>query len=136
MIGYFDAELGRVQISPTIIRSIIMKEIEKNPYFRFPGTKSDEPVSRKILERNIRVNFKEGNVECTLILDVLYGTRIIKEARELQGKVTKAIQLSAGLQINTIAINVENVYEEEKSDEPLLIEHQTNHTMHENAVNQ
>jgi len=133
MIGYFDAELGRVQISPTIIRSIIMKEVEKNPYFRFPGSKPDEPVSRKILERNIRVNFKEGNVDCTLILDVLYGTRIIKEARELQGKVTKAIQLTAGLNISNIAINVENVFEKEKKEEPILIEHQP---VHENAVNQ
>ncbi len=133
MIGYFDTELGRVQISSTIVRRFIMREVEKSPCFRFPGTKPGEPVSRKVAERNIRVNFVEGSIEATLMISVLYGTRIIKEARELQGKITRALQLGAGLNVSKMSINVESVYEETPEDTPLLIDHET---VPANAVNQ
>lgn len=124
MIGYFDSEHGRVQVSPTIVRRFIQREVEKSRCFRFPGMKNGEPLSRKILERNIRVNFSDGSIEATLIVNVQYGTRIIKEARELQGKIIRSLQIGAGLQILNISINVENVFEEEPHKEPLLLENQ------------
>jgi len=133
MIGYFDTDLGRVSISATIVRRFIMKEVEKNHSFRFPGTKQGEPVSRKTAERCIRVNFVEGHVEAILIIAVLYGTRIIKEARELQGKIARTLQLSAGLNVDKISINVESVFEAEPEKTPLLLEHES---MRANAVNQ
>jgi uncharacterized alkaline shock family protein YloU len=133
MIGYFDTELGRVQISPSIVRRFIAREVERSKCFRFPGYKPGEPVNRKILERNIRVNFNEGSVEATIIVNVKYGSRIIKEARELQGKITRALQLGTGLNIVTISINVENVYEEQVTQEPLLLERQP---LQADAVNQ
>lgn len=123
MIGYFDTELGRVQIAPTIVRRIILAEIENNRYFRVSGAKPGEPVSRKIVEKSVRLNFEEGAVETVLILSVLYGTRIIKEARDLQGKITRALQLRAGLTIRKVEINVESVYETDDDDQqPLLLE--------------
>ncbi len=134
MFGFFDTELGRVQISPTIVRRFILNEIEKSNCFTLPGTKPGELISRKAIERCIRVNFVEGNVEATLTLNVLYGTRITKEARELQGKIIRAIQLGIGLNVATVAINVENVYEDdERLKHPLLIEHDS---IKVNAVNQ
>ncbi|MGC9327745.1 MAG: Asp23/Gls24 family envelope stress response protein [Candidatus Hinthialibacter sp.] len=132
MVGFFENDLGRVQISPSIIRRIIMREVEGNRYFRFLGQKIGEPVSRKTAERCIKVYFVEGAIEATLTLTVLYGTRIIKEARILQGKMAKALELTAGLHVNKMAINVENVFLEEEQ-QPLLIEH---NSVHINAVNQ
>ncbi len=132
MIGYFDTELGRVQISPSIVRRFIMNEVRKNRFFRFPGIKPKEPMSRKMAERAIRVTFVEGNVEVVLMLSVLYGTRIIKEARALQGTITRALQLGTGLTVNKISINVESVFEEEE-EEPLLLDHDS---VSANAVNQ
>ena len=76
MIGYFDTELGRVQISASIVRRFISKEVEKSKCFRFPGIKRGEPISRKILERNIRVNFNEGVVDAVIVVNVKYGSRI------------------------------------------------------------
>ena len=52
------------------------------------------------------VNFVEGSVEATLILAVLYQSRIIKEARELQGKIVRALQLGTGLNVRKVSINV------------------------------
>lgn len=122
MVGFFDTDIGRVQISPTIVRRFIMNEVEKSKYFRLPGAKPGEPYSRKTVERAIRVNFMEGNVETTMTLIVAYGTRIIKEVRELQGKISRALQLGTGLNVRSIAINIENVYEDETMPPPLLIE--------------
>ena len=121
MIGYFDTELGRVQVSPVIVRRIILSEIESNKYFRIPGSKYGEPISKKLVEKCIRLNFEEGAVEAVLVLSVLYGTRIIKEARDLQGKISRSLQLRAGLSVKKIAINVENVFEQ-LDEQPLLIE--------------
>ena len=61
MIGYFDTELGRVQVSPVIVRRIILSEIESNKYFRIPGSKYGEPISKKLVEKCIRLNFEEGS---------------------------------------------------------------------------
>jgi len=133
MIGFFDTELGRVQISPTIVRRFIMNEVEESKYFRLAGTKPGEIIPRKIAERCIRVAFQEGSVEATLILTVLYGTRIIKEARELQGKIARSLHLGSGLEVRSIAINVENVFEEDLEQLPLLLEQDT---VHADAVNQ
>ena len=130
MVGFFENELGRVQISPSIVRRIIMREVENSRCFRFPGMKGGESAGRKIMERCIKVVFVEGSVETTLTLTVLFGTKIIKEARELQGRITRALELTAGLVVNRVALNVENVY---TVDEPLLLEHDT---IPVNAVNQ
>lgn len=97
MLGYFDTELGRVQISPTIVRRLILNELDKSSVFSFPGVKLNEEVSRKVAEKCIRVNFIDGNVEIILMLSVRYGARIIKDARELQGKIARLVQLQAGL---------------------------------------
>ncbi|MDX9753738.1 MAG: Asp23/Gls24 family envelope stress response protein [bacterium] len=121
MIGYFDTELGRVQIAPAIVRRIIAKEIDINRFFRISGAKIGEQAPKKVLEKSIRINFEQGTVEIILALTVLYGTRIIKEARELQGTITRVLELQAGLTVRRILINVENVFEQEK-DKPLLLE--------------
>ncbi|MBI1390544.1 MAG: Asp23/Gls24 family envelope stress response protein [bacterium] len=125
MIGFFDTELGRVQISPAIVRRFIIREVAKTHNFRFPGVKPGEDVSRKTSEKFIRINFVEGNVEITLTLSVEFGARIIKEARELQGKIARSIQLGAGINVRHVAVNVESVFEHPKMEEPLLIEHES-----------
>lgn len=132
MVGFFDNDLGRVQISSSIVRRIIMREVDGNRFFRFLGQKPPEPVSRKIIERCIKVYFQEGSVEATLTLTVLYGAKIIKEARILQGKIAKTLELTAGLRVKKVAINVENVFLED-DHQPLLLEHEP---LQINAVNQ
>lgn len=133
MVGFFDNDLGRVQISSSIVRRIIMREVEENRYFRFLGQKPGEPVSRKTIERCIKVYFLEGSVEAILTLTVLYGAKIIKEARNLQGKIAKALELTAGLHVKKVAINVENVFVCDDLLQPLLLEQEQYQI---NAVNQ
>lgn len=122
MLGYFDTELGRVQISPTIVRRLILNELDKSSVFSFPGVKLNEEVSRKVAEKCIRVNFIDGNVEIILMLSVRYGARIIKDARELQGKIARLVQLQAGLNVKTVAVNIESVFEPERPESPLFVE--------------
>lgn len=132
MVGFFDNDLGRVQISSSIVRRIMMREVEGNRFFRFLGQKPGEAVSRKTIERCIKVYFQEGSVEATLTLTVLYGAKIIKEARILQGKIAKALELTAGLYVKKVVINVENVFVVD-DQQPLLLEHEP---LQINAVNQ
>jgi len=133
MVGFFESNLGRVQISSSIVRRIIMREVETSRFFGFLGQKPGEPVSRKVAERCIKVYFLEGTVEATLTLTVLYGSKIIKEARTIQGKIIKALELTAGLQVSKVVINVENVFTDEDLQQPLLLEHEP---IQSNAVNQ
>lgn len=92
-----------------------------------------ETLGRKSSEKLIRVIFNEGSVSATLTVTVRYGTRIIKEARELQCKIARALELSAGLIVDQITINVENVFVD-TTEQPLLIEHDT--LLIDDAVNQ
>ncbi len=124
MIGFFDNDLGRVQISPSIVRRLIINEVEGSRNFRFPGVESGDTVGRKSAEKLIRVVFNEGSVESTIIVTVRYGARIIKEARDLQGKIARALELSAGLVVQSVIINVENVFED-LAEQPLLLEHES-----------
>ncbi len=135
MIGFFDTEYGRVQLSPTVVRRFVVREVDKTPIFLFPGLKLGEEVSRKASEKCIRINFNEGNVELTLTLSVEFGSRIIKEARELQGRISRAIHLGAGLRVLHVAVNVESVFERKELGEPLLIQHE-NETVGADVVNQ
>lgn len=123
MLGYFDTELGRVQISPAIVRGIILQEIQKSSSFLLNGTHPLEPVTQKSMERCIRVAFDEGTAEITLILSVRYGARIIKEARELQGNIARNLQLKSGIAAGTISVNVESVHEHKEAEQQLLIDH-------------
>lgn len=120
MLGFFDTELGRVQISPTIIRRMVLNDVCKSDVFSFPGLKAGEELSRKITEKCIRVHFVEGDVEITLTLAVRYGARIIREARELQGAIAHRVQLQAGINVLNVSINLESVFE--PRSEPELIE--------------
>ena len=137
MLGYFDTELGRVQVSPAIVRGIILKEIVKSKSFLLHGVLPSEPVSPKTTERCIRVGFQEGTAELTLILSVRYGARIIKEARELQGVIARALQLKAGIAAGKISVNVESVFEKKEAEQPLLMDHaEENEPEQNDAVNQ
>jgi len=122
MIGYFDTDLGRIQIAPTIVRRIILSEIEGNNCFRVNGAKPGEPIPRKIAEKSIRVSFEEGVLETTLLVSVLYGARIIKEARDLQGNIIRAMQFRAGLKVKKVEINVEDVFLSDDVVQPLLLD--------------
>lgn len=137
MLGYFDTELGRVQISPAIVRGIILTEIQKSNSFLLHSSLPHEPVPQKSMERCIRVIFDEGTADINLILSVRYGARIIKEARELQGNIARNLQLKSGIVAGKIAVNVESVHEHLEAEQQLLID-QVDETQEENddAVNQ
>lgn len=137
MLGYFDTELGRVQISPAILRGIILKEIQKSKSFLLHGVMPSEPVPPKTTERCIRVTFQEGTAEITLNLSVRYGARIIKEARELQGTIARTMQLKAGIEAGKISINVESVFEKKEAEQPVLIDYaEVDEPGQINAINQ
>lgn len=134
MFGYFDTDLGRVRIAPAIVRGIILQEIRNSECFCLPGTEPGGDAGRKAAERNIRVNFVDGAAEVVLALSVRYGARIIKEARELQGKIARTLQLSAGLPVLKISVNVECVFERPAAGKALP--HENEAAMHVDAVNQ
>jgi uncharacterized alkaline shock family protein YloU len=51
-----------------------------------------------------------GRANISLNLQVLFGTRIRLKARELQGRIARAIALGTGLDVEDVSITVDRVY--------------------------
>ena len=117
MKGYFQNELGRVYIDPTIItRLCVLPELSLSDAFVPPrdGPVPDDPyaqVTRKGVERYIQVDFNdEGEVILSLNLLVRYGPPIRSSAARFQEKVIRHIEASTGLKVAKVDMKVDGIY--------------------------
>ena len=113
MNGYYTTENGRISIAPNIIRSFVVKEIEDSSCFRFSATRGEglgELFGKRSVDNSVRITFEDGRTQIALHLQVLFGTRIRLQARELQGRIAHAISLGTGLEVEDIKITVDRVY--------------------------
>ncbi|HOE10152.1 MAG TPA: Asp23/Gls24 family envelope stress response protein [bacterium] len=114
MNGYYMTENGRVSIAPNILKSFVIKELEGSSCFRLCATRGEglgEYFGKRSLDNSIRVSFTDsGRANISLNLQVLFGTRIRLKARELQGRIARAIALGTGLDVEDVSITVDRVY--------------------------
>jgi uncharacterized alkaline shock family protein YloU len=115
MNGFYVTENGRVSIAPNIVRSFVTKEVESCPYFRFSPSRGEgfgEYFGKRSIDNSVRITFADGRAEIALLLQVRFGTRIRLQARELQGRIIRALALGTGLEVQDIKITVDRVYYE------------------------
>jgi uncharacterized alkaline shock family protein YloU len=113
MNGYYTTENGRISIAPNIVRSFVVKEIDSSFCFRFSPTRGEgfgEYFGKRSIDNSVRVSFMEGRADIALHLQVRFGTRIPLKAREMQGRIVRAISLGTGLEVNDIKITVDRVF--------------------------
>ncbi|MFH1740783.1 MAG: Asp23/Gls24 family envelope stress response protein [bacterium] len=113
MNGYYMTENGRISIAPGIIRTFVVKEVEATPCFRLSATRGEglgEYFGKRSVDNSVRIGFENGRTQIALHLQVLLGTRIRLQARELQGRIAHAIALGTGLEVEDIKITIDRVY--------------------------
>ncbi len=112
--GYFETDSGRVSVAPEIVERVVVDELRSSDNFRLGGSRGEGGFfSRR--GTGIRMEFVEGRVAVTLPVHVRFSTKIRREARELQGKLVRAIAAGTGLEVERITIEVHQVFE---GDEP------------------
>jgi uncharacterized alkaline shock family protein YloU len=116
MKGFFETELGKVYIDPTMItRLSILPELALSDVFVLPnGPVSSEPleiVNRKGADRYIHVEFNgDGMVMVELRLLVRYGPSIRSSAALFQDKITRRVEASTGLKVARVDVKIDGIY--------------------------
>ncbi len=116
MKGFFESELGRIYIDPSIvIRLCVLPELGLSDVFVLPnGPVPSEPVeqvNRKGVDRYIHVDFNpEGQVLVETRLMVRYGPSIRTSAALFQEKVVRRIEASTGLKVARVDIKIDGVF--------------------------
>jgi uncharacterized alkaline shock family protein YloU len=116
MKGFFETELGKVYIDPSIItRLCVLPEMGLSDVFVLPnGPVSNEPVdlvNRKGVDRYVQVEFNpDGLVMIELRLMVRYGPSIRSSAALFQEKVIRRVEASTGLKVARVDVKIDGIY--------------------------
>ena len=116
MKGFFETDLGKVYIDPTIItRLCVLPELGLSDVFVLPnGPVSNEPVelvNRKGVDRYVHVEFNpDGLVMVELRLLVRYGPSIRSSAALFQDKVIRRVEASTGLKVARVDVKIDGIY--------------------------
>ena len=113
MEGFFETDLGRVHVHPSIVREVIWPELVATktmlPANASHGNRDPESL-RKHIDRTIAVQFEDGKVQATIAVQVEYGANIKAEAARLRERVVRALEAITGLEVGDLTINVEKVF--------------------------
>ena len=109
-IGYFETDNGRVSVAADIVERVIVDELKRSENFRVGGPKSEGGFFGR-REPGLQLEFNAGRVVATIPVHVRFNTKIRREARDLQGKLVRAVSARTGLEVDRIAVDVYQVFE-------------------------
>lgn len=109
--GYYDTEFGRITVAPEIVERFIVDEVRSSENFRL-GTSRGEGGFFGRRGAGVRVEFNEGRVVASIPVHVRFKVKIRREARELQGKLVRAISACTGLTVERVAVDVYQVFDD------------------------
>ncbi len=112
---------GNVKISEEVIASIAaiaVSEVEGVKSLS-AGIGSDIAglLGKKNLTKGVKIKFSESSVEIDVFISVKFGSIICDVAKEIQSKVTSAVESMAGMHVTAVNVNVTGISfdEEEKA---------------------
>jgi uncharacterized alkaline shock family protein YloU len=116
MKGFFESELGRIYIDPSIVtRLCILPELSLSDVFVLPsGPVSSDPVeqvNRKGVDRYLHVDFSaEGQVMIETRLLVRYGPSIRSSAALFQEKIIRRVETATGLKVARVDMKIDGIF--------------------------
>jgi uncharacterized alkaline shock family protein YloU len=116
MKGYFESELGKIFIDPSVVtRLCVVPELSLSDVFVLPNgpvpTEPVEQINRKGVDRYIQVQFNaEGEVLIEIRLLVRYGPSIRASAALFQDKVIRRVENATGLKVGRVDIKIDGIF--------------------------
>lgn len=113
-IGYpcYDTGLGRIYIKEAIIQDVVKNEIAHSTYFFPPGTEiayTESMKSSKGMRKHVTVLGTGNRIRIGLSADVLYGIPVQNEARHLQEKIKRSVELATGLSVEAVDLDIKGL---------------------------
>ncbi|MBR0459162.1 MAG: Asp23/Gls24 family envelope stress response protein [Victivallales bacterium] len=117
-----DGSKGLVQVSPTVIASIVKKyALAVDGVLRLApqsiGAGIADVFSRRTYERSLNLAFSENGVEITLSLVVLFGVNIPALSKSIQDVVFDKVTSITGYPVAKVNVNVVDLEEEQPAEE-------------------
>lgn len=108
----FETNLGKVFVKESIIRDVIIPEVAQSSYFFPPKTRRahfDREMTASGLRKEISVTNRGPEIDIAMSLDVLYGVPINSEAKHLQDKIKRSVELATGLKVGIVDLTIEGL---------------------------
>lgn len=107
-----DQNLGKVTIAPNVLVTIVQKTTASVPGVdrlsdNVPGVKRF--LGLQTTDRGVDVCVEEGNVSVDVYLIARRGVDLLHMGRELQQKITRAIEDIVGMKVQEVNVHVEDV---------------------------
>lgn len=107
------AEKGSINISEDVITSLVKNAISEVEgvagLSNTAGAEIAELIGLKTVPKGIKVQFVDDRIVVDVIITVLYGCNIVNVARDVQEKVTSAVQANTGFEKAEVNVHVSGV---------------------------
>lgn len=110
---YSHANLGKVEIVPeviSVIASIAVSEVEGVTGHFYELKKSNiEKISRKNLNKNLKVNTKDDGIHIDVYCFIKHGIKIAKVASKIQTSIFNSIKTMTAIEPKEINIHIMHI---------------------------
>ena len=110
---YSHANLGKVEIVPeviSVIASISVYEVEGVTGHFYELRKSNiEKISRKNLNKNLKVNTKDDGIHIDVYCSIKHGIKIAKVASKIQTSIFNSIKTMTAIEPKEINIHIMHI---------------------------
>jgi len=107
------AEKGSINISEEVITSIVKSAISEVEgvagLSNTAGAELAELIGLKTVTKGVKVQFVDGKIIIDVIINVMYGSNIVKVAKEVQDKLVSLVQASTGIEQAEVNVHVSGI---------------------------
>ena len=107
------AEKGSINISEEVITSVVksaVSEVDGVAGLSYTaGTEIAELIGLKTVSKGVKVQFVNERIIVDVIVNVKYGSNIVKVAQEVQDKVMSMVQASTGIEQAEVNVHISGI---------------------------
>lgn len=106
-------ENGSINISEDVIYSIVKEAISEVDgvagLANTAGAEIAELLGLKTVSKGVKVQLNDNRIEVDAIINVSYGSNIVKVAQEVQDRVTNAVEATTGFEKPQVNVHVSGI---------------------------
>ncbi|UDI78198.1 Asp23/Gls24 family envelope stress response protein [Staphylococcus taiwanensis] len=110
---YSNSNLGKIEIAPeviSVIASIAVSEVDGvTGHFAELKNSNIEKVSRKNLNKNLKIDTKENGIQIDVYCSIKHGIKISKFASKVQSSIFNSIKTMTAIEPKEINVHIMHI---------------------------
>ncbi|MBU6948002.1 Asp23/Gls24 family envelope stress response protein [Staphylococcus haemolyticus] len=110
---YSNSNLGKIEIAPeviSVVASIAVSEVEGvTGHFSELKNSNIEKISRKNLNRNLKIDVKEDGIQIDVFCSIKHGINISKFASKTQTSIFNSIKTMTAIEPKEINVHIMHI---------------------------